>query len=179
MFRKVIVAVAASGLLACAHTQETEAGSADQAMSGETTTTADSNATTSSKTEARPVTRRAANPDAIDARAEAKKTPEKSEKVEPDNTGVNKRDTDDKTLTPMDQGTGNDVKITQEIRKAVVGADGLSFTAKNVKIITRNANVTLRGPVKSPSEKARIDALARSCAGVAKVDNQLEVESQN
>jgi hyperosmotically inducible periplasmic protein len=60
-----------------------------------------------------------------------------------------------------------------------VGAEGLSFTAKNVKIITRNANVVLRGPVKNSREKTRIDELARACAGASHVDNQLEVESPN
>jgi len=53
---------------------------------------------------------------------------------------------------------------------------GLSMTAKNIKIITASGQVTLRGPVKTAEEKARIDQLAKSAAGGAKIDNQLEVK---
>jgi hyperosmotically inducible periplasmic protein len=95
----------------------------------------------------------------------------------PDNTGVNKRDQDNATLTPMDQGNNQaDLNITQAIRKAVVGSDGLSFNAKNVKIITSAGKVTLRGPVKDASERTRIVALARQTAGVQNVDDQLEIK---
>lgn len=97
------------------------------------------------------------------------------EGVEKDNTDINERDTDDQTLTPMDQGgSESDRKITQRIRQAVVGDDSLSFTAKNVKIITIDGKVTLRGPVKSEQERATIGAAAKQVAG-ARVDNQLEV----
>jgi hyperosmotically inducible periplasmic protein len=50
------------------------------------------------------------------------------------------------------------------------------MTAKNIKIITASGQVTLRGPVKTAEEKARIDQLAKSAAGGAKIDNQLEVK---
>jgi hyperosmotically inducible periplasmic protein len=45
-----------------------------------------------------------------------------------------------------------------------------------VKIITENGVVTLRGPVKSEAEKAKIAQLAQSAAGQAKIENQLEVK---
>jgi len=92
-----------------------------------------------------------------------------------DNTDINERDTDDRTLTPMDQGgSEGDREITQQIRQAVVGDDSLSFTAKNVKIITIDGKVTLRGPVKSQQERSAIGAAAKKVAG-ARVDNQLEI----
>lgn len=95
----------------------------------------------------------------------------------PDNTKVNKRDTNDAALTPIDQGNGEtDLKITQQIRQAVIGDDSLSFTAKNVKIITVKGKVTLRGPVNTLQERASIEAAARKIAGAAQVDNQLEVK---
>jgi osmotically-inducible protein OsmY len=50
--------------------------------------------------------------------------------------------------------------------------------AKNVKIITVNGVVTLRGPVKNPHEKETIEAKAQQIAGVNKVDNQLEVKGR-
>jgi hyperosmotically inducible periplasmic protein len=94
-----------------------------------------------------------------------------------DNTGVNKRDRHDNALTPMDQGgSPEDLRITKEIRQAVVGASSLSFTAKNVKIITVNGKVTLRGPVGSESERMDVETMARRVAGPQQVDNQLEVK---
>lgn len=97
--------------------------------------------------------------------------------VQPDNTKVNKRDTDSAALTPMDQRNNEtDLKITQEIRQAVMGNGSLSFTAKNVKIITQGGKVTLRGPVKTDQERSAIEAAARKVAGVNAVDNQIEVK---
>ena len=97
--------------------------------------------------------------------------------VQPDNTKVNERDASTATLTPGDQGNNaTDLKITQQIRQAVMADGALSFTAKNVKIITQSGKVTLRGPVKSEDERSRIEAAARKVAGAAQVDNQLEVK---
>jgi hyperosmotically inducible protein len=94
----------------------------------------------------------------------------------PDNTGRNVRDRGGATLTPGDQAENTaDRTLTQQIRQAVVADDSLSTTAKNIKIITVNGVVTLRGPVKSPQEKGTIEAKAQRIAGADKVDNQLEV----
>jgi hyperosmotically inducible periplasmic protein len=93
-----------------------------------------------------------------------------------DNTKVNERDQKTAALTPGDQGENEvDRTITQKIRQGVVKNDSLSVTAKNVKIITANAVVTLRGPVKSDKEKTDIVMIAQGTDGVKRVDNQLEV----
>ena len=98
--------------------------------------------------------------------------------VEPDNTGRNVRDRNEATKTPGDQSENEaDRTITQTIRKAITGDDSLSTNAKNVKIITNDGTVTLRGPVKSEKEKTDIEAKAKQVAGVKSVDNQLEVAS--
>jgi len=77
----------------------------------------------------------------------------------------------------MDQSNSQtDLKITQQIRQAVMADGSLSFTAKNVKIITEGGRVTLRGPVNNQQERSNIEAAARKVAGVAVVDNQLEVK---
>lgn len=96
-----------------------------------------------------------------------------------DNSRKNVRDREDATLTPGDQGTSPaDREITQKIRKAlVIDSSGYSVTAKNIKIITVNGKVTLRGPVKTDAEKAGIITLAKSVAGDANVDDQLEVKA--
>jgi hyperosmotically inducible protein len=91
------------------------------------------------------------------------------------NTKINDRDRHG-TLTPMDQGGGGDRDITAAIRRSVVADKALSFTAKNVKIITVGGKVTLRGPVKSDEEKSAIEAKAKAAPGVSSVDNQLEVK---
>jgi hyperosmotically inducible protein len=97
--------------------------------------------------------------------------------ISPDNTKVNKRDAQSTALTPMDQNNNQaDLKITQQIRQALMADGSLSFTAKNVKIITQNGKVTLRGPVNSAEERSAIEAAARKVAGAAQVDNQLEVK---
>jgi osmotically-inducible protein OsmY len=97
--------------------------------------------------------------------------------VDVDNTKRNARDADGTTLTPFDQGESQaDRTITQQIRKAVVSHDGLSTNAKNVKIITQDGVVTLRGPVKSSEEKSTIVSVAQKTGGVKRVDNQLEIE---
>ena len=95
-----------------------------------------------------------------------------------DNTKKNERDRSGETKTSGDQSNSSqDVKITAAIRRAVVRDRSLSMTAKNAKIITANGMVTLRGPVKSDAEKAKIVELAQSAAGNAKIDNQLEVKA--
>ena len=95
----------------------------------------------------------------------------------PDNSRVNARDKDGQQLTPMDQGGSEaDRKITQQIRQAVMKDGSLSFTAKNVKIITINGKVTLRGPVNTAAERSAIEAAAKSAAGVSQVDNQLDIK---
>jgi hyperosmotically inducible periplasmic protein len=83
------------------------------------------------------------------------------------------------TVTPGDQSnTKTDLHLTQEIRKALMADESLSTNAKNVKIITANGVVTLRGPVNTPQEKATIEAKAQSIAGAKNVESQLEIVRQ-
>jgi osmotically-inducible protein OsmY/sporulation protein YlmC with PRC-barrel domain len=96
-----------------------------------------------------------------------------------DNTAQNVRDRNDASMTPLNQGTSQaDLDITRQIRKAIMDADGLSVDARNVKIITLDGRVTLRGPVKSEEEKQRIADIAARVASPANVDNQLQVENE-
>lgn len=99
-------------------------------------------------------------------------------KKDADNTAKNVRDRDNKTLTPADQsGKPEDRKLTQAIRQAVMKDKSLTMTAKNVKIITAEGKVTLRGPVNTEEEKTKIHDLAKAAAGQVPVDNQLEVKT--
>ncbi len=96
--------------------------------------------------------------------------------VERDNTGVNVRDRSDVAKTPIDQNENqSDIDITANIRKRVVDTE-MSVNAQNVKIITQDGRVTLRGPVNTADEKTQIERLAQEVAGPENVDNQLEVQ---
>ncbi|MBL9166663.1 MAG: PRC-barrel domain-containing protein [Verrucomicrobiales bacterium] len=96
--------------------------------------------------------------------------------AEPDNTARNVRDRNDRTLTPLDQGNSQaDTDITAQIRKGILAGGDMSVNAKNVKVITNQGKVTLRGPVDSLEEKRMIADIANSIARSANVDNQLEV----
>jgi hyperosmotically inducible protein len=102
--------------------------------------------------------------------------PTQTATVEADNTGRNVRDRSDVTKTPTDQAENEaDRAITQSIRQNIASDSSLSTNAKNVKIITVDGAVTLRGPVKSEKEKADIVARAQQIAGVKRVDDQLEI----
>src|SRR5580765_1814087 len=94
------------------------------------------------------------------------------------NTGVNVRDRNSTAKTPLDQKENKpDLQITADIRKRVVG-EKLSSEASNVKIITQDGRVTLRGPVKTEQEKQKIEEIALAVAGADNVDSQLEVAAK-
>ena len=93
-----------------------------------------------------------------------------------DNTGKNVRDRDDQSETATDQSNNPaDIKMTADIRKMVVGDGSLSMMAKNVKIITVDGAVTLRGPVETEKEKAAIESHAKQ-GGAKKITNELEIK---
>ena len=99
--------------------------------------------------------------------------------AEADNTARNVRDRKEEKLTPLDQGTSEaDVQTTRQIRQAIVAREDLSVNARNVKIITANGRVTLRGPVNDDAEKQAIAAIASRIAQGENVDNQIEVKRE-
>lgn len=100
--------------------------------------------------------------------------------VDFDNTRNNVRDRDAMAKTPFDQlENETDRTITQKIRQAIMADGALSMNAKNIKIITINGVVTLRGPVASSQEKDMIARKVKAVQGITQVDNQLEVTRNN
>lgn len=94
-----------------------------------------------------------------------------------DNTARNVRDRDSNAITPLNQGENEmDRKITQEIRKSIMADKELSTNAKNVKVVSMNGVVTLRGVVNSDEEKVSIGQKASSVSGTKQVENLLEVK---
>ncbi len=97
--------------------------------------------------------------------------------VPADNSGVNERDRAHQTLTPEDQSQSKtDVELAAKIRRAVVDQAGISVDGQNIKIITMNDSVTLRGPVKDVAERAAIEKTVKAAAGKATVVNHLEIK---
>ena len=100
-----------------------------------------------------------------------------AEQLDPPQMVVENDATQEGGLTPMDQGTSaEDVRITQSVRQALTSSDTLSVDARNVKIITRDGVVTLRGQVKNEAEKSAVAMAAKRTAGVKRVDDQLSLD---
>jgi hyperosmotically inducible periplasmic protein len=99
--------------------------------------------------------------------------------VAPDNSAVNVRDRNSGAMTAGQQSNNKaDLELTRQIRRAIVKDSSLSMMAHNVKIVSANGDVTLRGPVETEHEKTAIASKAQAIAGVNNVDNQLEVKGQ-
>jgi len=96
------------------------------------------------------------------------------------NADSTKSDDEDRSagsLGAVDRGSSSsETKITADIRKRLVVSSTLSFSAKNVEVITTGSKVTLRGTVKSEEEKGEIEGIAMATNGVTEVDDQLEVK---
>jgi hyperosmotically inducible protein len=91
----------------------------------------------------------------------------------PDNATQNKAH----NQTADDQANSKaDRQITAKIRKAIVGEKDLSTYAHNVKIITMNGEVTLKGPVQTEDEKQKVASLAASVVAPDKIVNDLTVK---
>jgi len=96
-----------------------------------------------------------------------------------DNTSRNIRDRSLETVVLMDESSDpHDLEITQQIRKAVVETKELSVAAENVKVITVDGRVTLRGPVRTSDEKRLIGEIAARIAKNGNVENQLEINQE-
>jgi len=104
--------------------------------------------------------------------------PKATQAPAPDNTARNARDASPGTPTADGQGQSeSDVRITADIRRAIVADESLSMNAHNCKVITRGGVVTLRGPVETQAEKDAIATLARGVVGESNVVNELEIKS--
>lgn len=79
--------------------------------------------------------------------------------------------------TTADQQKSNpaDRETTRKIRSALMKDKSLSTYAHNIKIISRDGKVTLKGPVRSEDEKAAIEAKAATVAGADNVTDELSV----
>ena len=80
--------------------------------------------------------------------------PAAAQQTPPDNTKVNKADRAQGAVTADQQKESEaDRDLTKKIRQAVVGDKALSTYAHNVKIVSQDGQVTLKGPVSSEADK--------------------------
>lgn len=94
----------------------------------------------------------------------------------PDNTKVNAGDhTQSQPTADQQKNNPSDLELTRRIRRAIVADKSLSTAAHNVKIITQNGKVTLKGPVRTDEEKATIQTKAVEVAGAPNVTNEVSV----
>jgi hyperosmotically inducible protein len=97
-----------------------------------------------------------------------------------DNTEMNQRDRNPNEPTAdQQQNNRSDRDITQQVRKAIEGDKDFSSYAHNVKVITQNGQVTLKGPVRSEQEKQAVEAKAAAVAGDGKVTSELTVKPKS
>jgi hyperosmotically inducible periplasmic protein len=97
----------------------------------------------------------------------------------PDNTRATQADRPKAEVT-ADQQKNNklDRETTRKIRRALVSDKSLSISAHNVKVISQNGTVTLKGPVRSEDEKKTVEAKAAEIAGASNVKDELTVASK-
>jgi hyperosmotically inducible protein len=96
-----------------------------------------------------------------------------------DNTKVNQRDRNHNEATAEQQKMNPaDRQTTKQIRQAIEKDKSISTYGHNVKVITQNGMVTLKGPVRSEEEKKSIEAKAGEIAGADKITSELEVKEK-
>jgi hyperosmotically inducible protein len=109
------------------------------------------------------------------ASAWAQDTPSKSPPAG-DNSKVNQRDQSKSEATAdQQQNNRSDLEITKEIRHALTQDKSLSTYAHNVKVISQDGKVTLKGPVRSDDEKTAVIAKAAKVAGEANINDEMTV----
>ena len=107
-------------------------------------------------------------------------TVQQEQQPAPDNSKTNQAD-NNKGAVSADQQKMDpaDRNITKQIRSAIYKDKALSTYAHNIKIISQDGKVTLKGPVRTTDEKDSIGAKAASIVGADNVTNQIEVAPAN
>jgi len=96
-----------------------------------------------------------------------------------DNTRINQRDRSASEPTADQQKENrSDRDITQQIRQSIMKDKSLTSYAHNIKIVTQNGQVTLKGPVRSEDEKQAIETKAAEVAGQDKITSELNIKPQ-
>lgn len=98
--------------------------------------------------------------------------------TDPDNSAHNNIAKNTNIMIPTDQGNSEkDIQITKDIYASVVSSN-MSYNAKNIKIITKNEHVVLKGLVDSASEHQAVIKIARNHTNVEKITDHLKVSAE-
>lgn len=101
---------------------------------------------------------------------------QQDQQAAPDNSKANQGDASKGAVTADRQKMNpTDRDITRQIRRAIFKDKSLSMYAHNIKIITQDGKVTLKGPVRSDDEKANIEAKAATIVGATNVTDEIEI----
>jgi hyperosmotically inducible protein len=107
-------------------------------------------------------------------------TVQQDQQPAPDNSKTNQGDANKGAVTAEQQKMNPaDRNITKQIRSTIYQDKSLSTYAHNIKVITQDGKVTLKGPVRTEDEKAGIEAKAAAVVGAENVTNQLRVAPAN
>jgi hyperosmotically inducible periplasmic protein len=97
----------------------------------------------------------------------------------PDNSKTNTRDrSKDEPTADQQKENATDRELTRSVRRALMDDKELSSYAHNIKIISQDGEVTLKGPVRSEDEKRVVEAKATKVAGAGHVTNEMSVATQ-
>jgi osmotically-inducible protein OsmY len=97
-----------------------------------------------------------------------------------DNTKVNSRDRKTGAVTAGQQKENQgDRELTANIRKALMDNKELSTYAHNLKVVSRDGMVTVKGPVRSQEEKKTVESIATEIAGTGKVKSMISVQPKS
>ena len=88
----------------------------------------------------------------------------------------NEQDGKVRNATTIEEGdTYRDNEKTRRINAAIQADSSLSANAKNIEVVTLNAQTTLRGHVNTPADKERVGGIAKKAGRSENVSNLLEV----
>ncbi|HEV2618074.1 MAG TPA: BON domain-containing protein [Candidatus Acidoferrales bacterium] len=99
-------------------------------------------------------------------------SPAAAQQTPPDNT---KKNQNAGITADQQKNNSSDLQITRRIRRLVMNDKALSTYAHNIKVITRDGHVTLKGPVNSQKEKEAIAAKASEVAGQGNVTDEIRI----
>lgn len=77
--------------------------------------------------------------------------------------------------TPQASLTAAECRLRERIQRTLLARRSLSFTAKYLRVDVRHRDVTLRGRVRTESDKREVQRLVERIHGVRRVDNELAV----
>jgi osmotically-inducible protein OsmY len=86
------------------------------------------------------------------------------------------------TMTTVQTSTRSDLsdhQIRRQMHKAIFHDVTMSNRARNVRVIARNGQVTLKGSVPTTMEKEKIEAKATELVGSGNVTDQIKVKHHN